>query len=467
MRRITTMHVLLALVWLSLAATVHAESARFPMSAITKLIDDAAPGGLILIPPGTYKGNLLITKPVTLDGQGKAIFDAGGKGTVIEILSPDVTVRRLTIRGSGEGVTTEPAGIRAETGPVVIENNHIEDTLFGIDLRESTGSIIRANTIHGKDLETGRRGDGIRLWWSHDCYVEDNVVRGARDMVFWYSENLRISRNRVTGSRYGLHFMYSHDTVLDENDLDGNSVGVYLMYSNRITLSNNRLRNNRGASGYGVGLKDCDDITIIGNAFLANRVGAYIDNSPSSVDSTGYFESNTFAFNEIGVLATPNTHDVVFTRNSLIENEQQAATHGRGQLTNNTFSHNGVGNFWSDYAGFDSDGDGIGDIAYEPRSLFAALLSREPNLRLFVHSPAQQAVEFAARTLPDLRPYATLIDPAPLVRPPSIETALGGPAEGRAMIATTGAGLLLFAGTVVFAFGRQPSLPEQSQGAAA
>ena len=95
-----------------------------------------------------------------------------------------------------------------------------------------------------------------------------------------------------------------------------------------------------------------------------------------------------------------------------------------------------MGNFWSDYAGFDRDGDGVGDLAYEPRSLFSALLSHEPNLRLFAHSPAQQAVEFTARALPELRPRPTLVDPAPLTRRPNTETASAVAApSGKAMAA--------------------------------
>ncbi len=224
------------------------------------------------------------------------------------------------------------------------------------------------------------------------------------------------------------------------------------------SLLDHHRRNNRGASGYGIGLKDCDDIVLNENAFLANRVGAYIDNSPSSPESTGLFESNMIAFNEIGILATPNTHSNVFTRNALIENETPAASHGRGQLTNNEFSRDGVGNFWSDYAGFDRDGDGIGDLAYEPRSLFGSMLAREPNLRIFVHSPTQHAIEFTARALPELRPEPTLIDPAPLSLPPKLSAAEDLTASGRGAMASTGIALFVLAAGGAIAFGRQPAL---------
>ncbi|MCA9293187.1 MAG: nitrous oxide reductase family maturation protein NosD [Phycisphaerales bacterium] len=385
---------------------------------IGALIDAAAPGSTITVPAGVYQGHLRITKGVVLDGHGAVTIDGGGEGTVVELLAPNTTLRGFTISGSGAGVDREPAGIRAETGPVVIEDNVVDDVLFGIDLRTAPDSIVRNNLVTSKHLEAGRRGDGIRLWWSHNCTIEDNSVHRSRDMVFWYSEGLHIRGNHVTDSRYGLHFMYSHDTTLEHNTLDGNSVGIYLMYSNRITVQDNVLVRNRGASGYGLGLKDCDDIVVRNNAMLANRVGIYIDNSPSSVDSNGLVEHNAVQYNEIGFLATPNTHNNDLTENAFIENEQQVAVHGKGDLAQNHFARDGRGNFWSDYAGFDLQGDGIGDLPYESRNLFESLLATDPNLRIFVNSPAQQAVEFAGRALPQLQPNPSFTDPSPLVQRP-------------------------------------------------
>lgn len=425
------------------------------MEALEAIISRAAPGSIVAVPAGTYVGNLRIRVPIVLDGQDQVVLDGAGKGTVVEILSSGVTFRRFTVRGSGKSVTGEPAGVRISSGPVVIERNRLEDTLFGIDLRESSKSIVRGNSIRGKDLEPGRRGDGIRLWWSHDCVVEDNSVQTSRDIVFWYSENLHVAGNHVSGSRYGLHFMYSHNTELVGNELTGNSVGVYLMYSHHIRLVQNRMSNNRGASGYGVGLKDCDDIVVLQNALVANRVGLYVDNSPSSVDSKGSIASNWIAFNEIGLLATPITHDNVVAGNAFMENGEQAASHGRGQLNANVFAADGLGNFWSDYAGFDRDGDGVGDLAYQPRSLFGALLQREPNLRVLVHSPAQQAIEFTARALPELRPEPTLVDPRPMTRPPAIDLPMAQATSDGLYLAGASLGLLGAALLGILTLGRQ------------
>ncbi|MEZ6209924.1 MAG: nitrous oxide reductase family maturation protein NosD [Phycisphaerales bacterium] len=449
--------------------TMSARALGASTEEIARLIDAADAGATLVVPPGVYEGHLTIKKAVTLDGDGRVTIDGGGEGTVLTLLAPGITIRGLTIRGSGSGVEREPAGVRAETGPVIIEDVRVEDALFGIDLRESPGSVIRRNVVRGKHLEPGRRGDGIRLWWSHGCTVEENDVAGSRDMVFWYSEDLTIARNTVRDSRYGLHFMYSHNTHVSENVLSNNSVGVYLMYSNSITLERNRLLNNRGASGYGVGLKDCDDIVVTSNAILANRVGLYVDNSPSSADSTGVISRNYIAFNETGLLATPITHANAISENAFVENEEQAASHGRGDLSRNDFAVNGRGNFWSDYAGFDHDGDAIGEVAYEPRSLFFHLLASEPNLRLFIHSPAQQAIEFTARALPELQPTPILTDPSPLTALPTTGAPIGMSSKGSRAMGALGAALAGVSALVVLSLGRAPRLaptghPERATG---
>ncbi len=457
MKRTSFISVIIVLTVAALCASGKTQAQS--MDAIKAMIEAAGPDAAIVVPPGIYQGHLIITSPVTLDGQGLVTLDGGGEGTVVEIHAANTTIRGFTIMGSGSSVNREPAGLRAFDGPVIIENNNFKEVLFGIDLRQAPDSIIRDNIISGMDLKLGRRGDGIRLWWSHNCKVERNRINAVRDMVFWYSEDLTVSENHVSNSRYGLHFMYSHNTTLKNNYLTANSVGVYLMYSNNINMLHNNIVNNRGSSGYGIGLKDCDAISVENNTLLANRVGIYIDNSPSSVDSWGLVESNMVAFNEIGLLATPITHDNVITNNAFVENDEQVTAHGGGQLSKNEFSKDGIGNFWSTYAGFDRDNDGIGDFPHEPRSLFRSLLAREPNLRIFLHSPAQQAIELTARAFPELRPDPIFVDPAPLTRPPKLDLLASSNTVKRLPMSVLSIGLLSIAGLGGWLLAHEPRFP--------
>src|SRR5690606_28585564 len=105
-----------------------------------------------------------------------------------------------------------------------------------------------------------------------------------------------------------------------------------------------------------------------------------------------------------------------------VENMQQVAIQSGGQFGGNRFAVNGRGNYWSDYRGFDLDGDGVGDMPYHAENLFESLMDREPMLRMFVYSPAQQAIDLAARAFPIMQPEPKVTDESPLmaVTPPNV-----------------------------------------------
>jgi len=380
-------------------------------------ITGASEGDVIEVPAGTYDGPFVINTAIELRAMGEAILDGGGDGDVLTIKAPGTVIRGFTIRNTGKSLDRENAGITGLAERLIIEGNTLEDVLFGIYLRNASGSVIRNNMIGGKDLEVQRRGDGIRIWQSHGAVIEDNTVHNSRDVVIWYSDSVELRRNRVTGGRYGMHFMYSSGNTIEDNRLERNSVGAFLMYSKRLTLRRNILAHNRGPSGYGVGLKDMDSVVAEDNLFIGNRVGLSLDNSPSSMRIHDTFERNIFASNDIGITFMPAVKRNTFVNNAFIENIEQVAILGQGQFDDNHFSRDGVGNFWSDYRGYDLDGDGIGDFPYHAESLFENLMDREPKLRMFLFSPAQQAVELASRAFPIVTPEAKITDDAPLLTP--------------------------------------------------
>jgi nitrous oxidase accessory protein len=379
----------------------------------------AQPGDTIVVPPGVYAGPIEVSVPgLTLEGQPGAIIDGGGLGDVFTVRAPEVTVRGLTIRNSGKSLDREHAGITGFAPRLAIENNRLENVLFGIYLKEAPDSVIRNNRVTGMDLPIGRRGDGIRVWQSPRTLVEGNYVYDVRDVVMWFSSDAVLRHNVVENGRYGLHFMFSDNQTLEENILRNNSVGAYLMYSRGFTMTNNLLLDNNGPSGYGAALKDVDDVLVRGNRMVNNRIGIYVDNSPREADTFVLFEDNLLAYNEIGVEMLPLVRRNTFTNNIFQENREQVAIAGGGELRGNNWSRDGWGNYWSDYAGFDADGDRVGDIAYRSTSLYENLLEKHPQLRLFQLSPATDALDLAARAFPVFQPRAKMVDEHPLMAPP-------------------------------------------------
>lgn len=414
---------------------------RADESPLMERIAQAEPGATLIVPAGRYAGPIRIKKPITLIADGQAIIDGGGEGNIIEIVAPDVTIRGFHIQGTGDSLDRENAAITIEAPRALIEGNVLSDVLFGVYLREAAGSVLRSNIIGGKALPPARRGDGIRLWQSDDCVVEGNLIHNSRDVVMWFSDRTVVRRNRVHDGRYGLHFMYSDDNVLEDNSLEDNSVGAFLMYSAKLTLRRNRFVGNRGPSGYGIGLKDIDGLLAENNLFAANRVGAHLDSSPS-IDVRHLFRGNVFAFNDIGVAFMPSVERNDFTNNTFLDNTEQIAILGRGELADDRFTIEGRGNYWSDYPGYDADGDGVGDLPYRAESLFENLLTRKPKLRLFLHSPVQQAIEAAARLAPIVRPSPTMEDQAPLMTPVALPLSVRPPRSGAGSVRMAGFALL-------------------------
>jgi len=391
--------------------------------SIAARIRNAAPGDTIEIGAGVYRERLHIDRPIRLVGVDSPLIDGEGVGDLIVVTAPDVEIRGFVLRNSGTSLDREHCAIRLLAPRAKVIDNRIEEVLFGIDLKQSPGSVVRGNSIGGKALDIARRGDGLRLWRSDEVVVEDNEFHGGRDAILWYSRGVVLRRNRAHDCRYGFHLMFSDDVIVEQNSLRDNSVGIYLMYSHSITLRGNRIERSRGPSGYGIGLKETDRFRVEENVLAGNRVGIYLDGSPFTRERPGLFRGNTLAWNDIAMIFLPSVRGNVLTENNFVDNLEQIVVAGRGTLVDNDFSRDDRGNFWSDYAGYDADRDGIGDWTHEPSSLMDSLLEREPKLRLFLLSPAQLAIEFVARALPATRPESKFVDDAPLMAPVAVSAA--------------------------------------------
>jgi nitrous oxidase accessory protein len=441
-------HHLLAILLLTLLTSpAAAQDDSFDLPAA---LAAAQPGDTIVIPPGIYAGPLVVdVAGLTLEGQEGAIIDGGGLGDVFTVNAPDVTVRGLTIRNSGDSLDREHAGITGLAPRLTIENNRLENVLFGIYLKEAPNSVVRSNRVTGMDLPIGRRGDGMRIWQSPGTLVEGNYVYDVRDVVMWFSSDGILRNNVVENGRYGLHFMFSDNQIVEENILRNNSVGAYLMYSSGLLMTNNLLLDNNGPSGYGVALKDVDNVQAESNRIVNNRVGVYVDNSPRESHTFVNFNTNLLAYNEIGVEMLPLVRRNVFTNNIFQENREQIAIAGGGELRGNDWSRDGWGNYWSDYAGFDADGDRVGDIPYRSSSLYEDLMEQYPELRLFQLSPATDALDLAARAFPVFQPRAKMADEHPLMAPPPSPAVPGLPEPPLLANLAVAVGMLGLAGGVL------------------
>jgi nitrous oxidase accessory protein len=74
------------------------------------------------------------------------------------------------------------------------------------------------------------------------------------------------------------------------------------------------------------------------------------------------------------------------------------------------------GNYWSNYLGWDRDGNGRGDVPYEANDLVDRMIWRHPAARLLLASPAVQALRLVSQQFPLLR-VPSVVEPKPRMKP--------------------------------------------------
>jgi nitrous oxidase accessory protein len=376
----------------------------------------AAPGDTILVLPGTYTGNLLLDRRVVLIGMGNPVVRGEGRGSVMTITADSCTVRGIVIEHSGPMLVNEDAGILLKSRGNLIEGNDLRDILFGIYLFHADRNTVRGNRIRGRTaLDLGERGSGIHIWNSERNQFRGNDIADVRDG--FYIQNAGhslIERNRAYNLRYGVHYMYADSNVFLYNSFSGNVAGGAIMYSRGIVMRHNVFSHNRGFASFGILFQDCHGLEADSNVVSDNAVGLFFE---ASTDNT--FRHNVIARNDVALQMFQNSVNNTFTGNNFIDNLSPLTIVGK--TTGTRWSEGGRGNYWSDYQGYDLDGDGIGDVPMKIQSLFDYLEGQNGNTRLYLYSPASQALAAAAKAFPILD-ITMEVDSVPSVRPVDLGT---------------------------------------------
>ena len=344
------------------------------------VIDQAGIGSSLCLQPGSYDGPLTIARTVTIWGPSDAVIKSSGQGTTIEVEADGAALLGVTVDGSGGRFDKLDAAVHVVADDVTVQGVRVENAVFGLLVEKANRAHIIGNVVQGPDEgPLGLRGDGIRLWETRDSEVRDNQVIGSRDMVIWYSSDNRLVGNTVVRSRYGTHFMYSHGNHVEGNRYVDNVVGVFVMYSRNVTLRDNLLARSSGPGGMGLGIKESGNLTVSNNAFIANTKAVYMDTSPLEPDDFNTFENNAFFHSEVAVLMHSSEERNAFLSNAFVSNHSQVQVEGGGDA----MAVDWLGNFFDDYAGYDLDDDGFGDIPYELRRLSSQLQGTYPQLGFF------------------------------------------------------------------------------------
>lgn len=385
-----------------------AEHKVLPGQSISEAIDRAKAGDTVVVARGVYPVHLVITKPLHLKGLNRPTLDGENTGDVIRIKSPDVTIEGFIISNSGADLTAQNAGIYLEPGSdrAIVHNNTINYTLFGLWIEKVKDIQVVENNITGKrDLASAQRGNGIQLYNSRGAKIINNHVSFTRDGIYVdVSDHALFQGNRLHHLRYGSHYMNSNFNVWENNDSYLNRGGLALMEVRNQTVRNNRAWGN---SDHGIMLRTIVDSIVEHNVVAGNGRGFFIYDAEYNT-----LHNNLIIANRVGVhLWAGSIHNDV-EGNDLINNSEQI----KYVASKDEYWGVKTGNYWSNYLGWDSDGNGVGDVPYEANDLVDHLTWKYPAAKLLLNSPAVQTLRLVSRQFPLLR-ATSIVDQNPRMTP--------------------------------------------------
>lgn len=378
--------------------------------ALATVIAGASPGDVLILGPGRHQGPITLDKPLTIDGQGKAILEGNETGSVITVTGRDIAIRGLEIIGSGSSHQTIDSGIQLQrdAARILVENNRLLGNLYGVDIHGAKDATVRGNTIVGRrDHRMNSRGNGIYVWNAPGTLVEDNDIRYGRDGIFVNTSNRGTFRgNMMRDLRFAVHYMYAHNSEISGNVSIGNHLGFALMYSDRIKVVDNMSLSDRDQ---GLMLNYTNNSDLVGNLVRGNGGKClFIYNAHRNLIGDNRFEGCG-----IGIHFTAGSERNALTGNAFVANQIQVKYVGTRDVE---WSFEGRGNFWSDHPAFDLDGDGIADSRFRPNDMMDHILWSQPAAGMLMGSPAVQLIRWSQAHFPATLPGGVL-DSYPLVRP--------------------------------------------------
>ena len=380
---------------------------------IQDAIDGAGEGDTIYVHEGTYDENVDVGKRLTLIGDGADVVTVTAEDAedhVFDVTVDQVNISGFTVTGATGGhdvgiylinadhcniydnnISNNEYGIHlhSSSNNNIIDNNVLNNSWYGIDLRYSSNNSIIDNNASGNDW------GGIRLSSSSYNNITDN---NASDNQFYgidlsASSNNNLDRNNASNNWYGISLSSSGNNNLTDNIMSGNKYNFGVrgsqlsFFIQNIDTSNlvngkpvyywvgrpyGQIPSNAGFIGIvnsiNITIRDLTVTNNIDGVLFAYTNNSIIENVTISSNQNGItmgYSSNNMLVSSIitnndwGIYTYSSSNNLIYHNNFLDNAYYNAYDQSINQWNSST-----EGNYYSDYTGTDSDGDGIGDTPH-------------------------------------------------------------------------------------------------------
>ncbi|MFB2662188.1 nitrous oxide reductase family maturation protein NosD [Shewanella mangrovisoli] len=371
-------------------------------AALTQALTRAQDGDTIVLATAVYEGNFTVSRAIHLKGEAGATLDALRQGSALTIAAPKVIVEGLNIRHWGRNLYYHDAGILLQPGAdeVLIKGNRLVGDGFGIYGEQLNAPRIMENSISGNGaIYVLDRGDGAFLKHVSAPHVQANHFIFVRDGVYLESvTDSQIHHNQFAKLQYGIHYMYTRGDEASNNQAISVDGGYALMNSQHIFLHHNKVSQ---ARDFGILLNITNDAHIQANVAteVVNPQGSLeLGNEGKGIfiyaAQNNRIEANEFSHSDTGISMAMGGEANRLWHNRILANQTQVKYVGEAQLE---WSYQGQGNYWSEYQGWDTNADGLGDIAHRPNDSLDKLFWLYPEAKLLMESPVVLLLRWVER----------------------------------------------------------------------
>ncbi|MFT5662112.1 MAG: nitrous oxidase accessory protein [Sulfurimonas sp.] len=378
---------------------------------LQEAIDSAQPFSTITLPTGTYRGNITIAKPLKIIGN-KSIIQGDSVGTVITIKSSNVILKNLIITNSGNRLDQLDAAVSIEKAKnFAMDGCRILNCLYGVRMSMVENSILIGNYISSKEKDISLKGDGLKLYYSHNNLIKNNTIEYVRDVTLNYSHNNIFEKNSFLNNRFATHLSLSNTNTFTKNIYRYNSVSMIIMGAQDTYIMYNTIESSKGTAGMGVVVKGVRNFIFWHNIVKFNAIGLYIDGQERRKGIKRHICYNEFSQNSQAIHFHAPIKDNNISHNQIFGNIDDIIQGVEGSFSQKNIVEY---NYWGRYSGFDRDSNNIGDTSHKIYQYTDRLWQYNNKVKFFYASPVMTILDFLLRIAPFIEPNLLFKDTKPV-----------------------------------------------------